>query len=222
MRRLTIELSLDELNRFDGHDSREHASGERLRKIKSFEILQFLKDNPDEFAFICRVEFDDETSKIEDFMDEEILELQALDRNKGATTYFIRSKPSTQAGAQFNHLTSGGYLTVPFEIREGKARLSFLGNAKQIKTFLEGIERQGVKFNVVGMTDARFAKDSPLTRLTEKQRNVLVSAYRLGYYDEPRKISSLDLARRMKIGSSTLINHRRRAERRLLKELIGK
>lgn len=70
--------------------------------------------------------------------------------------------------------------------------------------------------------DAKFSKDSPLSRLTEKQRKVLVTAYRLGYYDEPRRISSLELAKRLRVNSSTLINHRRRAERHLLAELIGR
>ncbi|MDA4112892.1 MAG: helix-turn-helix domain-containing protein [Thaumarchaeota archaeon] len=71
------------------------------------------------------------------------------------------------------------------------------------------------------ITDAKFSQDSPLSRLTEKQRRVLVTAYRLGYYDEPRRISSQELAKRMKVGSSTLINHRRRAERHLLAALVG-
>jgi predicted DNA binding protein len=51
---------------------------------------------------------------------------------------------------------------------------------------------------------------------------VLRAAYTLGYYDVPRKISSHELGIRLKIGSSTLVGHRRRAERRLLAELFGK
>ena len=49
----------------------------------------------------------------------------------------------------------------------------------------------------------------------------MVTAYRLGYYDLPRRISSQQLASKLNVGSSTLINHRRRAERRLLAEMIG-
>ena len=126
-----------------------------------------------------------------------------------------------QAEAAFNHIASGGYLSVPFEIKDGRARLTYLGNAKEIKGFLDGIERQGVKYRVKSITDAKFSQTSPLSRLTDKQRKVLVMAYRSGYYDEPRRISSLELAKRMKVGSSTLINHRRRAEKRLLAELVG-
>jgi DNA-binding CsgD family transcriptional regulator len=194
-----------------------------LEKIKSLEILQFLKDGPEEFAAIFRIEFEDRTAKVEDFIDDDILELQILDREKeGAYIYYIKSKPMSHPSVQFDPLAAGGYFSVPFEIRDRRARMSYLGSAKQVKTFLEGVEKTGVKYRVARISDAKFPQNSPLSRLTEKQRRVLVAAYRLGYYDEPRRISSQELAKRMKVGSSTLINHRRRAERRLLAELVGR
>ncbi len=215
MRRVTIELDLEEMSKFENNPM--------LEKIKSLEILQFLKDGPEEFAAIFRIEFGDRTSKVEDFIDDDILELQMLDHEKGgAYIYFIKSKPASHQGIQFDPLTAGGYLSVPFEIRDGRARMTYLGGAKQVKAFLEGIEKTGIKYKVARISDAKFPVSSPLSRLTEKQRRVLVTAYRLGYYDEPRRISSLELAKRMKVGSSTLINHRRRAERRLLAELVGR
>ncbi|MDA4137393.1 MAG: helix-turn-helix domain-containing protein [Thaumarchaeota archaeon] len=214
MRRLTVELNLEELSKMDNNPM--------IKKIKSLEILQFLKDGPEEFTVICRVEFEDAASRVEDFVDDDIIELQMLDQEKdGAYTYLIRSKRATHPEAHFDPFASGGYLSVPFEIRDGRARITYLGNAKQIRSFLDGIEKLGTKYRIASITDAKFAQNSPLSRLTEKQRRVLVTAYRLGYYDEPRRISSLELARKMKVGSSTLINHRRRAERRLLAELVG-
>ena len=215
MRRLTIEMTLEKIDKFQNN--------ELIKKIKSLEILQFLKESPEEVAIICRVELADSTSRIEDFIDDDIVELQMLDREKGgAYIYFIKSRtPAAGPGPHFDPFTQGGYLSVPFEIKDGKARMTYPGNARQIKSFLEGVERLEVKYRVASMTDAKFSQDSPLSRLTEKQRRVLVTAYRLGYYDEPRRVSSQELARKFKVGSSTLINHRRRAERRLLAELVG-
>lgn len=215
MRRITIELKLEDLSRFEQNPM--------IEKVRSLEILQFLKDSPSEFAAIFRVEFDDESLRVEDFIDDDILELQELDHQKGGVyTYYMRVKPAPSPNIAFDPLTLGGYLSVPFEIRDGRARISYLGDGKQVKAFLEGIEGLGIKYRVAKITDAKFPQDSPLSRLTEKQRRVLVAAYQLGYYDEPRRISSEELAKRMKVGSSTLINHRRRAERHLLAELIGR
>lgn len=215
MRRLTIEMNLDEMSKFE--------SNPMLDKIKSLEILQFLKDGPEEFAAIFRIEFKDKEPRIEDLIDDDIVELQMLDNEReGVYTYFIKSRPPSSQEEHFHTFTAGGYLTSPFEIKDGKARISYLGNGKQIKAFMEGVEKLGVGYRVASITDAKFSRDSPLSRLTEKQRKVLVAAYRLGYYDEPRRISSLELAKRMRVNSSTLINHRRRAERHLLAELIGR
>jgi predicted DNA binding protein len=44
----------------------------------------------------------------------------------------------------------------------------------------------------------------------------------LGYYDVPRRVSSEELAKRLKIQEPTLVMHRRKAERRLLAALIEK
>jgi HTH DNA binding domain len=215
LRRVTIELTLDEMNKFEQHPT-------MFDKIRSLEILQFLKESPEELAIICRVEFIDPTVRLEEFIDDDTIELQMLDHEKAGTyTYFVRDKPSIQHETSIDFFANGGYLTVPFEISDGKLRMTYLGNLKQVKSFLDGIEKQGIKYKVTNMSDARFPRNSPLSRLTEKQRRVLVTAYRLGYYDEPRRISSLELARKLKVGSSTLINHRRTAERHVLAELIG-
>jgi predicted DNA binding protein len=209
-----LDLSLEELSKFEDNPV--------VEKIKSLEILQFLKESPEELAIICRVEFADPASKIEDIIDEDIIEMQLLDHGKdGSYTYFIRSRPTNAHERTFDPFSPGGYLSVPFEIKDGRIRITYLGSAKQVKKFVEGFERLGVKYRVAIAADAKFPQNSPLGRLTEKQRKVIVAAYRFGYYDVPRKISSLELARKMKVGSSTLINHRRRAERRLLAEIVG-
>ena len=99
MRRVTIELDLEEMSKFENNPM--------LEKVKSLEILQFLKDGPEEFAAIFRIEFEDQTSKVEDFIDDDILELQMLDHEKdGAYIYFIKSKPASHPGIQFDPLAA--------------------------------------------------------------------------------------------------------------------
>lgn len=68
---------------------------------------------------------------------------------------------------------------------------------------------------VISLTDARVPPESPLAPLTERQRKVLITAYKLGYYDVPRRISSKDLAQRLDLVKSTFSAHIRKAEGRL-------
>jgi DNA-binding CsgD family transcriptional regulator len=214
MRRVTVEIAVGELARFEKNPM--------IGKIETLEILQFLKESPEELALICRVKFTDPAARLENFQDEDLIEQQLLERSDDGTyTYFIRSHPSTHEGRAFDLVGNGGYVSLPFEFKDGRARITYLGNVRQVKSFLDGLDGLQMKYKVSSVTDAKFRRDSPLARLTEKQRNVLITAYRLGYYDEPRRISSAELASKLKIGASTLINHRRSAERHLLSEIVG-
>ena len=70
------------------------------------------------------------------------------------------------------------------------------------------------------MADANFSPISPLNRLTEKQREVIMTAYKMGYYDIPRKITSEELAERLGLVGSTVVEHLRKAEQRLMTQLF--
>ena len=82
------------------------------------------------------------------------------------------------------------------EVREGKVRLTFLGSSFQIGKILEEVQRRGRRYRIVSVIDAKFSLDSPLNVLTQKQREVLIAAYKLGYYNLPRKITSEQLAKK--------------------------
>jgi predicted DNA binding protein len=49
----------------------------------------------------------------------------------------------------------------------------------------------------------------------------LIAAFKQGYYDLPRKINSEQLAKKLDLVSSTLVEHLRKAERRLLTGMIA-
>lgn len=59
-----------------------------------------------------------------------------------------------------------------------------------------------------------------LSTLTVKQKAILNSAYINGYYEYPRKVDSKQLANLSKISKSTLIEHLRKAEVKIIKDFI--
>ena len=70
------------------------------------------------------------------------------------------------------------------------------------------------------MTDTDFAEDSLLNRLTDRQKRVLVLAYRLGYYDVPKKVNSDELGSRLHLAGSTVVEHLDKAEHRILNGVL--
>ena len=186
MRRLIVELSSDELSRY--------IRGPSLLKIRSMEVLNFLRQTPEEVALVCRVEFEDPSSRFEEVFGTGWGEVQLLEKEKeGTYTIFLKRRLQTRPS---NHdpLSLDGYMSIPYDIKEGKVRVTFLGNAKQINGFLKMFDMMVARYKVVSLTDAKFSPGSPLDRLTEKQRKVLTTAYKLGYYDVPRRINSDELA----------------------------
>lgn len=216
MRRLILEVSEKELDKL-GVDT-----SSSFQQIKALELQHFLRQDQNEFAAIWKVELKDNITKVKETMLKNgfLQEIQVLEQEKnGAYTIFIRGGPILSSVLNAVGVDEG-YLFPPLEIRDGKIRLSFLGNEQQIRTFLEKMTEKGIRYKVIRLTHADFSPNSPLNQLTEKQREILVAAHKLGYYDIPRKITSEQLAKKLGIGDSTLVEHLRKAEQRLINHLL--
>jgi predicted DNA binding protein len=99
--------------------------------------------------------------------------------------------------------------------------MTFLGSVNQIRETLKTLEKSGMHHRIVSLTDAKFSPNSPLNALTEKQRRIIIAAYKLGYYDLPRRVSSRELSEKLGLHKSALATHRRKAELRLLDAMLS-
>ena len=172
-----------------------------IQKIRSAEVLHFLKFDPQEVAMILRVKFNEPNVSIEDMFPDDLAEVQLLEREKEKEseiyTYFIKVlRPGPDLTAM------RGYVSLPYEIRGGKIKVTFLGSAKQLRDFIKLFEDAGIRTRIISHTDAKFPPHSPLSRLTEKQRRALITAYTLGYYDVPKRIGLVQLAKRLDLAHS--------------------
>ena len=228
MRRLVIEISADQFRGVGGGEG-QSPGGVLLDKIRSIEMLHILKMVPGEFAVVARLELKDPSVKLEEVLAFQgvpgaEIETEVLDReSETVLTLFLRVKSRMQMNPrQVGRLGSLPYLSTPFEFKDGKLRITFLGTSSQIRKHLENLSRQSrIKYRVAALTDARFPPNSPIGRLTDRQRKTLISAYKLGYYDVPRRITAEELAERLNLAKSTLSAHVRKAERRLLAEMLS-
>lgn len=60
-----------------------------------------------------------------------------------------------------------------------------------------------------------------LDALTDRQREILKTAYDLGYFDVPRSVSTATIADELQLDSSTVAEHLQRAERNLVSSLLA-
>jgi predicted DNA binding protein len=215
MRRMVIEIPQEEFAKYD--------KGSVISLIKTYEMLNLLRYDHQGFAAVIKIQFNDTKTPIEVLFNGETskdVSVQLLDSTKeGEKTYFITGKTLLTA-EKHALLSSGSFFSNPVEIRNGKITMTFLGEPENIKNLLELGDQMGVHFKIISSSDAKLAQDSPLNGLTQKQREVLVLAYENGFYASPRKISSRQLASKLHIKCSTLVEHRRKAEERLISEVL--
>ncbi len=215
MRRLILEFNKDESY---------GDSTPQLKNVKTLEQLQLLRQDQEEIAMVCRVEFEGAVSNVEDYfklINDNVFEVKLLEQEKtGSYIIFVKIRLTKSPSSSFSFVRNEGKYFVSREVREGKVKLTFLGSVGEIRKILEEVKRWGRRYRIVSLTDAKFSLDSPLNVLTEQQRKVLIACYKLGYYNLPRKISSEELAKKLRLHKSALAAHRRKAELRILTQML--
>jgi hypothetical protein len=214
MRRALIELPLDDFVRLKG-------GGDFYRSIESFSVLQILRSGPEGATSIVQIRPKDAAMGFEDIARLSGVDLQLIDRSADTFTCLMRTARRPSPLQRLGIKVGGGYVVPPIELSRGLARLTFVGGGRDVKHFLAELRSHGFHFRIVSISDLRVPASSPLTALTDKQLRVVKAAYEDGYYDRPRRVSSKTLARRLGLASSTFVNHRLKAERRLLSVVLG-
>ncbi|WP_135807004.1 helix-turn-helix domain-containing protein [Halorussus marinus] len=74
------------------------------------------------------------------------------------------------------------------------------------------------KLRAAGESDGR---GRPLYCLTNRQREVVETAWEMGYYEVPREVPASAVAAELGLDGSTVSEHLQRAERNLLSELLS-
>jgi predicted DNA binding protein len=220
MRRLIVEFPKDEFSKIEGNLL--------LENVKTMEVLMILRESDEEITMICRVELETEVANVEEYaklISNNVYRVQVLERENTGAYIILLKHNVTQVEESLRRRAyafweKGGY-AVSREMWGGKFRMTYLGTVRQLKETLKTLEKLEIRHRIVSMTDAKFSADSPLNALTEKQRRVLIAAYKLGYYDLPRRVSSRELSEKLGLHKSALAAHIRKAELRLLASILS-
>ncbi len=94
---------------------------------------------------------------------------------------------------------------------------------KIISEFIDSVKKIAIKFEVKGiretkLTDIYFSRILP--KLTTQQRQAITLAFEFGYYSWPRKTDLGQLAKSMGISIATYREHLKRAEEKIMPNLI--
>ena len=222
MKRLTLEFPYQKLWR--------RVFGPNYDRVEILEAVKSLKCDFEGLAVICRIRFRDERMKATDLVGKgAIRSVETLYKDKdGSLTMFIEGRPVVHAPKQMREgdlnktrprLVAAG---PPEFVDRDRMRVRLLCRDEEVPRILDFYERTHLPHRVVEVSRFQSVSDSDLSRITTKQRQALLAAYSLGYYDVPRRISSEQLAKRLKLGTSTYAEHLRKAERGLLSSVLSR
>lgn len=98
--------------------------------------------------------------------------------------------------------------------------IALVGSQEAIAREIGEYADAGMNVLLQRMGDYDGPRDT-LDALTERQREILETAYESGYFDVPRRVSTADLADEMDLDPSTVAEHLQRAERNLISNLLA-
>jgi len=105
------------------------------------------------------------------------------------------------------------------DVDDRGATMSLVGPHEAISGQIGEYEKAGVSPTLQRIGGYK-GPDYPLDELTARQREVIETAWEMGYYEVPKQVSADDIATEMGLDSSTVNEHLQRAERNLLGQIL--
>jgi len=111
---------------------------------------------------------------------------------------------------------SGLPIEMPLDIEDGVAEVEVTGEHERVATMGRRLSDLGLSFEVERVRQ----RVDPARLLTDRQRELLLAAVDLGYYDVPREATLTEVAEHVGIAKSTCSETLQRVERTVVREFV--
>ena len=114
---------------------------------------------------------------------------------------------------------AGVVAATPVRYRDGSADVRIVGPPAALQTILEAVPAPvSLAIQEVGEFDTR--RETPISALSDRQREALLAAADLGYYDHPRRATHADIADRLDCAPNTVCDHLQKAEKTVMAAVL--
>lgn len=144
---------------------------------------------------------------------------ERIDRGDGAPRYLLKVvPPAVPDGVPSD--AEGAVTLRSVAVEDGGATQTFVGDQEALGRTVEFLRSLHAHVSLRRLSDYDGPGDD-LDALTARQREVLETAYELGYYEVPRGTTADEIARELDLDRSTVTEHLQRAERNLLSSVLS-
>jgi hypothetical protein len=117
--------------------------------------------------------------------------------------------------------TYGSKFEPPVVFENDCLTFNMVGTPEDFQTFVSDAREKGWGLEILSVCDYNPGVSGVFDVLTPRQKKILIDSYRLGYFDQPRRLNAGELAEKMGINKSTLLEHIHKAEKRLIGQIIA-
>jgi predicted DNA binding protein len=214
MRKLVIEFAPDMLIR--------KLQGKMFESMESMELLELLRIDYEKGIKLGLMQITVKPGFVLEDVDlPDNVEISNVLKSEGNRyTCIVKVKVPKEFKKMMKDFNLDLIWTSPSYISKDKTIISCIGEEDDLRKFMEVCKNLGTIENV-SFKKAAYQEHDILSALTEKQREIVIAAKQFGYYDMPRKISSEDLSKKVGISKATLLEHLRKAEIRLMENILS-
>lgn len=107
----------------------------------------------------------------------------------------------------------------PVVYRNGEVHSRIVGSASALQEAVGDFPSE-MNLEIVTVGDFNQSRDTPASSLSSRQREALLAALDLGYYDSPRRATHEDIAERLGCEPNTASEHIQKAEAKVMTEAL--
>ncbi|MFB6104209.1 MAG: helix-turn-helix domain-containing protein [Halobacteriaceae archaeon] len=133
-------------------------------------------------------------------------------------TYLMKVEPTTEDAESIEEHATAHDVTA---VTEDGIDLSVVGSDAEIGDSVAAIDDADVSPSLRRLTDFEGTPEDVGDRLTDRQREIVETAYGLGYYEIPRAATTDEVADAVGVTPSTVAEHLQRAERNLISHIVA-
>lgn len=147
-------------------------------------------------------------------------DVAAVDDRRFVLLLRMAPADSSLMRAMFEALRRAGLVVVkPVRYAEGQVHARIVGETDAVQSFVDTIPPE-VEVDIREVGAGGYDPTSPTSGLSDRQREAVLAALELGYYDAPRAATHEDVAAALDCAPSTASEHLKRAEAKLVRRAM--
>jgi predicted DNA binding protein len=196
-----------------------------IDKIESADVIEVLKVDLEQGykVILTKIVMKDGYTLKDLEKDGTVTILSELKQEGNAYICLMRGQPPHHVFSRFKDISKKFDVDViwdtPTRMYKHNVVFSVIGEEESLQKVLTACKLMG-EIQTISFSKSLIDSYDMLSYLTEKQREIVISAKKHGYYDYPRKITGDQLSQKMGISKSTMIEHLRKAEKRIMSQLL--